>query len=105
MNRPRAQYTDLAAGLLLFLALSYCVNPVGDFPLNDDWAYGLNVKRWILDGHLSYTGWGSMTLLSHIAWGALFLQTFRFFLHRAPFIDPCVVSGEHLRRLPSSYGK
>lgn len=67
-----------AAGIdLLVIAGLWClslaiVNPSGEFPLNDDWAYGLTAKQLVETGEFRPTGWGAMTLITHVAWGSLF---------------------------------
>ena len=48
------------------------VNPVGNFPLNDDWSYGKVVKDLLQKGELNLTGWISMPLIVQVLWGALF---------------------------------
>lgn len=65
----------LVDGLLiisLWLVSLCIVNPIGDFPLNDDWSYGLTVKRLINDGDFHPLGWTGAPLLSNVLWGALF---------------------------------
>jgi hypothetical protein len=62
---------------LLILVVVWClsiavVNPIGNFPLNDDWAWGLTVKRFLATGDFVPHGWASMTLLTNVLWGALF---------------------------------
>lgn len=59
----------------LFVAV---VNPIGNFPLNDDWSYAIAVQRLLETGHFHPTGWTSMTLLAHVLWGALFCLPFGF---------------------------
>jgi len=54
------------------------VNPVGDFPLNDDWAYGYSVKYLIENGDLQFLGWTATNLISQVFWGALFCLPFGF---------------------------
>jgi len=48
------------------------VNPAGNFPLNDDWSFGLAVKYFLQSGDFRPTGWTSMPLLSNVLWGSLF---------------------------------
>jgi len=56
----------------VWLASVLIVNPIGDFPLNDDWATGLAVK-WLLEtGSFRPNDWAVMTLLTNVAWGSLF---------------------------------
>jgi hypothetical protein len=54
---------------LIALALT---NPFGDFPLNDDWAYGLTVKRLLDTGDFRPVGWTSASLFTHVLWGSIF---------------------------------
>lgn len=68
---------------LLLISLLWCLglaitNPVGDFPLNDDWSYGRAVKTLIETGEFRPTGWVSMPLISNITWGALFCMPHGF---------------------------
>lgn len=54
------------------------INPIGDFPLNDDWAYGIIVKRMIEDGTLKLINWGEMTLVTHLFYGYTFTSILGF---------------------------
>lgn len=63
---------------LAWAAVAIVVNPIGDFPLNDDWSYGIAVERLLQTGQFHPTGWTSMTLLTHALWGALFCLPFGF---------------------------
>jgi len=58
--------------VVLWWLMAIVVNPAGDFPLNDDWAYGLPVKWLVETGRLRLTDWGAMTLVTQVLWGALF---------------------------------
>jgi tetratricopeptide (TPR) repeat protein len=62
---------------MLIIAALWCislfiVNPFGNFPLNDDWAYGLAVKHLIENGDYRPSGWPAMPLITNVLWGALF---------------------------------
>jgi hypothetical protein len=73
--RRRATRADpwVAAGLcLLWVAVAAAIHPVGDFPLNDDWAFGLPVRALLEQGELRLTDWQGMPLVAQIGWGALF---------------------------------
>ncbi len=48
------------------------VNPVGDFPLNDDFAYGLTVKALSRDRRLSSTPVPWAPIVTNVLWGTLF---------------------------------
>ena len=63
---------DLLAITLLWGMAVWIVNPVGDFPLNDDWAMGETVKHLVEQGSYLPSGWTSMPMISQIVWGALF---------------------------------
>lgn len=65
--------------LLVFIALvsEVIVNPIGDFPLNDDWCYGKAVYYSLLD-EFTVGGFGAMTLATHVLWGMLFTKVFGF---------------------------
>jgi hypothetical protein len=54
------------------------VNPIGDFPLNDDWAYGWSVKTLLETGTFRLSDWAAANLLSQVLWGALFCLPFGF---------------------------
>ena len=53
-------------------------NPSGAFPLNDDWSYSRAVETLVDHGHLSFTVWQSMPLITQVFWGALFTLPFGF---------------------------
>ena len=58
--------------------LAYClINPTGNFPLNDDWAWSRNVENFI-NGRWYYTGWESLPMLPQILWGAFVTKLLGF---------------------------
>jgi len=64
--------------LLVQLALLGIVFPIGNFPLNDDWAYAHSVL-WMLDEHrLRLSNWIAMNLLSQTLLGAAAAKLFGF---------------------------
>lgn len=63
---------------LLWLLSILIVNPTGDFPLNDDWAYAISIKHWLETGYFKLFDWGEMSLVAHIGWGYLFSTIFGF---------------------------
>jgi hypothetical protein len=68
---------------VLLLALSYAllivlVNPLGNFPINDDWAYARSVLFLVENGEFHLLDWGAMTLVSQVLWGALWVKLFGF---------------------------
>ncbi len=73
-----ASCRDLLILLLLWCGAVALANPAGDFPLNDDWAYGLNTRALAVENRLFFSEWPAMTLIAHTLWGALFCKFFGF---------------------------
>jgi len=65
----------LLAGWMLVI---FVVNPLGEFPINDDWAYAKNVYHLAVNGVLKFSDWPAMTLIAQTLWGALFCKLFGF---------------------------
>lgn len=59
------------------LAAITLTNPIGDFPLNDDWAWGKDVSN-ALAGDWQYSGWEAMPLLPQIVCGTIISKIFHF---------------------------
>ena len=55
--------------MLLWFVVIALINPVGDFPLNDDWCYAKSVKNYIETGELILYNWGEMTLVGQVFYG------------------------------------
>jgi hypothetical protein len=55
-----------------WIAAVIAVNPLGDFPLNDDWAYGSAVRSLVQEGDFRLSGWTATNLFGQVLWGALF---------------------------------
>ncbi len=64
--------------LLFWIVALFIINPIGDFPLNDDWAYALSVKNWLDNGAFKIIDWPAMSLFSHVAWGTFWTTIFGF---------------------------
>ena len=62
----------LGALSALWLAAIVIVNPSGDFPILDDWAYGHAVRTLVTDHRFELTDWTSVPLAAQLLWGALF---------------------------------
>lgn len=62
--------------ILLWILSIVVVNPVGDFPLNDDWAFAEGVYSIVNTGTLIPSDWPAMTLVAQLYWGALFCKVF-----------------------------
>jgi 4-amino-4-deoxy-L-arabinose transferase-like glycosyltransferase len=63
---------------LVWVLMIIIVNPVGNFPLNDDWAYGYSVRNLVEHGELRFSDWTATNLLGQVIWGALFCMPFGF---------------------------
>ncbi len=64
--------------LLIWLLAELFVNPIGNFPLNDDWAYGQNVYFLSEEGRIDFSDWPAMTLIVQVLWGTVFCKIFGF---------------------------
>lgn len=72
---------DLACLAVLgsvWITMAALANPIGDFPLNDDWVYGLSVKAILEHGGFRLPSPASSNLISQAYWGALFCLPFGF---------------------------
>ena len=69
---PKGAIRDMLLLASIWVASLFVVNPLGNFPLNDDWSFGLAVKHLLQTGDFRPTGWTSMPLISQTLWGALF---------------------------------
>ncbi|MFK8006060.1 MAG: ArnT family glycosyltransferase [Saprospiraceae bacterium] len=63
---------------IIWLICIILVNPIGDFPLNDDWSYARNAQALALENKIYFDDWGAMTLIAHTMWGAFFCKIFGF---------------------------
>lgn len=73
--------SGLVAIAALWMLAVWFVNPVGDFHVNDDWAFHRALERLLESGTIGSTGWGPShapggpSLITHLMWGALFVKT------------------------------
>lgn len=72
------KFGDELVILLLWVVAVFIINPIGEFPLNDDWAYSLDVFHLSEEGRLILSDWPAMTLIAQIGWGALVTTIFGF---------------------------
>jgi hypothetical protein len=68
-------------GALLFVAFCWIasiilVNPIGEFPSVDDWAYLTSVRTLVERGEIVLSDWSAPNLISQVFWGALFSLPF-----------------------------
>jgi len=57
---------------LIWICMIFLANPIGNFPLNDDWAYAYSVQHLLQHGKLRFSDWTATNLLGQVVWGALF---------------------------------
>ncbi len=81
-SKPHSSHAETAVHLLIISSLwvlaALLVDYRGNFPLNDDWSYGIAVQRLVEEGVYEPTAWTSMSLLSQVLWGSLFCFLFGF---------------------------
>jgi 4-amino-4-deoxy-L-arabinose transferase-like glycosyltransferase len=58
--------------------MAVLAKPIGDFPINDDWVYGLSVKALLETGRFTLPSPSWTNLLPQAYWGALFCLPFGF---------------------------
>lgn len=84
--KKNIQTSDLGAANkvdLLLLGMFWClcliiIHPLGNFPLHDDWSFGMAAKGLAETGDFRPCGWVSMPLIVNALWGALFCLPFGF---------------------------
>lgn len=64
--------------LFIFFLVELFINPIGEFCLNDDWAYASSVKTLLKQGKFQVGSWPAMTLYAHVLWGFVFSKIFGF---------------------------
>jgi hypothetical protein len=62
----------------LYLVAECLINPDGEFPLNDDWAYALSVKEYLSTGQLHFSFWQAIPGLSQFLAGIAAAKVFSF---------------------------
>lgn len=65
--------------LITVFFISECiVNPVGEFALNDDWAFAKVAQEMHEHNTFNIGSYAAMTLITHVLWGCLFTKIFGF---------------------------
>ena len=64
--------------IFVWLVITAIINPSGNFPLGDDWAYAKPVKTYLETGIIKLTDWASMTLIMQIFFGIIATKIFGF---------------------------
>lgn len=54
------------------------VNPIGDFPLNDDWAYAESVNTLLTTNEIVIPDWSAANFFTQAIWGWIFTAIFGF---------------------------
>ncbi len=77
-NLQSGNYPHILIIFLMWLGIILLVNPLGEFPINDDWAYAIIVKKWAEKGQFQLINWGEMSLVSHLIPATLLAKIFGF---------------------------
>lgn len=75
---PGHDFFPLFLLLLLGILIEVLVNPVGEFPVHDDWVYARTVHTLVTQGRYELCGYQTTTLFAQALWGALFVMAFGF---------------------------
>ena len=75
MSNSKFDYFTL---IVIWIFAVLLVNPIGNFPLNDDWSYAISVNNFLIEKTFQPIGWTSMTLFSQTIWGSIFGNFFGF---------------------------
>jgi hypothetical protein len=78
IQKANADFTSICIIIFIWILMVILVNPIGDFPLNDDWAYGWTVKTLLETGVFQLSDWTATNLLPQALWGTLFCLPFGF---------------------------
>lgn len=78
MQRNKVDFINITLITFAWIIMTIVVNPIGDFPLNDDWAYAKSVRHFLETGNFQLPGWAVANLLPQVLWGALFCLPFGF---------------------------
>lgn len=62
----------------LWCAILLIIDPRGDFPMYDDWAFAHDVQGLVTSGRFVFSDWPAMTLIAQTLWGAAFCKVFGF---------------------------
>ncbi len=72
MKILRADLPSAFWAAAVFFAAVWILDPIRDFPLQDDWAYFLSVKHLVDDASLRVLDYTSASLIFQSLWGAMF---------------------------------
>src|SRR5271169_1859037 len=77
-DRRPALWVPLLIIITVWTVIVVIVNPVGEFMVNDDWAFVRALETLTFEGRMPTTGWGPSwapggpSLIVHLMWGRLF---------------------------------
>jgi len=77
-HQKKADIVNILIIIAIWTVMVIVVNPLGNFPLNDDWVYGLAVKSILEKGDFSFPSPAHANLFFQAFWGALFCLPFGF---------------------------
>lgn len=69
---------ELIIVTVLFLSIEFIINPIGEFPLNDDWAYSKSVLNYLNSGQIQPSSWQGFPDLPRLFISAAFCKLFGF---------------------------
>ena len=72
LTRRGPDVRNLLMLAVLWLAAVVLIDPRGEFPTTDDWAYLASVRSLVETGRLNFSDWAAANFLTHYLWGALF---------------------------------
>jgi hypothetical protein len=81
---------SIALLLALHIAIVLIVQPRGDFPINDDWAYAHSVQWLLAEGRVRLSDWIAMNLLPQTLAGTLVTFAFGFSFETLRHLTQCV---------------
>ena len=64
--------------IMIFVIAECIINPIGEFPLNDDWSYTRSLQHLYETHQLRLEGFTSMPLIGQLLWALLFCKIFGF---------------------------
>lgn len=64
--------------LIAFIIAEIIINPIGEFPLNDDWAYARAVYNYVHFDVIKLSNWQTIPLLPQLVVGSAFCKLFGF---------------------------
>ena len=75
---PYLDLIHISLLIVIWILAALVVDPTGNFPLNDDWAYASAVRALVEQGELRLSGWTATNLIAQLLWGAMFCLPFGF---------------------------